>query len=870
MCHRPIIKTYYIHFMKHFQNTLLLAFFFLAFTAMAQNPQGGGTVTVTGKVIEEGSKQPLEFTNVIIQTADNVTVAGGLTDVQGRFSIQVKPGTYNIKYDFISFKPILVTGKQINTDINLGTVTMAPDATILNAVEITAERSTVEIKLDKRVYTVGNDMMVKGGTVSDVLDNVPSLSVDAEGNVALRGNQSVTILIDGRPSNLAGSNVAEVLRLLPADSVDKVEVITNPSARYDAEGGGGIVNIVLKKGKANGFNGSVVANTGDPDNHGISTNLNYRGDNFNLFSNIGYNYRNNPGNSFTNSRYLDDDNNTTSYTNERRTNDRLRKGFNASFGLEWMIDSTTTWTNSVNVRRNLGNNPTKTYYDNFLADGTLNNSRFRYNYENSEESNAQYSTNLVKKFNNEGHELRIDASISKNLDDEDANISDMILNTADTSGNSIERTMNDENEDRGLVQADYVLPIGENSRFEAGYRGSFSTLETDSRAEILENGEFVNNENYTNFLQYKEKVNALYSQYGSKAGKFSYLVGLRWEDTNIDVNLLTQNDYNNKRYNNFFPSAFLAYEFSESSNLSLSYSRRINRPRGRFLNPFSGLQSNINIFRGNPDINPSKTHAIDLGYLKKWKDVTLTSSAYLNITDDSFQFVRQRSGDFVTQAVGGADVINEDGTVTVVDGQDIRTPVTLTTPINLSKEYRFGFEFNLNYTPFKWWRVNSNFNFFRNQTKGDYTFTYEDESTGKTIEDYQDFNFTAYTWTARINSKITLPLKIDWQLNGNYEGPQKNAQGKRRGQIGLNTALSKDVLKDKATIALNVQDIFNSRKMRNETYIPGQVQSYSEMQWRVRQVSLSFTYRFNMNKSDRQKEQQQQRQEGGGDEYMGG
>ncbi|WP_116787777.1 TonB-dependent receptor domain-containing protein [Flavobacterium psychrotrophum] len=833
--------------MKHLKNTFLVALLLTVFTAMAQNPPGGGTVKVTGKVIEEGSKQPLEFTNVIIQTVDNVTVGGGLTDAKGEFILEVKPGIYNVKYDFISFKPVLVTGKQINTDINLGTVTMAPDATVLKGVEITAERSTVEIKLDKRVYTVGNDMMVKGGTVSDVLDNVPSLSVDAEGNVALRGNQSVTILIDGRPSNLAGSNVAETLRLLPADSVDKVEVITNPSARYDAEGGGGIVNIVLKKGKANGFNGSVIANTGDPANHGVSTNLNYRGDNFNLFSNIGYNYRNNPGNSFTNSRYLDEDNNTTSYTNERRTNERLRKGFNASLGLEWFIDSTFTWTNSVSVRRNIGDNPSKTYYDNYFADGTFNNTRFRYNAEDSEESNVNYATSFLKKFNKDGHELKIDASVSKNIDDADANISDMILNAADTSGDSYQRTKNDQNEDRGLVQADYTLPIGDNGKFEAGYRGSFSTIKTDALAENLEGLEWVNNPNYSNILEYKEKVNALYTQYGSKIGKFSYMAGLRWEDSNIDVNQLNLNDYHNKRYNNFFPSAFLGYEFSGGSNLTLSYSRRINRPRGRFLNPFSGLQSNINLFRGNPDLNPSKTHAIDLAYLKKWQKVTLSTSAYLNATDDTFQFVRSVQGQ-------------------TADG----TPITLTTPINLAKEYRFGFEFNVNYNPFKWWRINSNFNFFRNQTKGDYTFSYQDATTGETITDFQDFNFTAYTWTSRINSKITLPYKIDWQLNGQYEAPQKSAQGKRRAQAGLNTSLSKDILKDKATIALNVQDIFNSRKMKNETYIAGQVESYSEMQWRVRQVTLSFTYRFNMSKADKQKEQQRQRQESGGDEYMGG
>ncbi|MFP9099597.1 TonB-dependent receptor domain-containing protein [Flavobacterium sp. RHBU_24] len=852
--------------MKHLQFSLLL-FFTLAFSsAFAQ-----GTVKVTGKIVEQGSKQPLEFTNVIIQTPENVTVTGGLTDANGEFSLDVKPGTYNIKFDFISFKPQVITGRQINTSVNLGLITLAPDATVLNAVEITAERSTVEIKLDKRVYSVGNDMMVRGGTVSDVLDNVPSLSVDAEGNVALRGNQSVTILIDGRPSTLAGSNVAEVLRLLPADSVDKVEVITNPSARYDAEGGGGIVNIILKKGKANGFNGSIIATTGDPANHGLSTNLNYRSTNFNLFSNLGYNYRNNPGNSFTNSRYLDENDNTTSYTNERRTNERLRKGYNASLGLEWFIDSTFTWTNSLSIRRNLGDNPSKTFYDNYDADRNFLSTRYRYSLEDDEESNVNYSTSFIKKFNNKGHQVKVDASVSSSLEEENTNITDEIVNTSDTSNNSYQRTSNDENDTRTLLQADYELPVGEGGKFEAGYRGSFATTETDARTETLEGTDWVNDPNYTNNLEYKEKVNALYTQYGNKAGKFSYMAGLRWEDSNIDVNLINVGNYNNKRYNNFFPSAFLGYEINDGSNLTLSYSRRINRPRGRFLNPFAGLQSNINIFRGNPDLNPSKTHAIDLGYIKKWKKLTLSSSAYLNVTDDNFQFVRQQSGDFITQQVGGADIVDPvTGEVTVVDGQDIRTPVTLTTPVNISQEYRFGFEFNINYNPYKWWRINSNFNFFRNETKGDYTFN-GDDGNGNPVIYYQNFNNTAYTWTTRVNSKITLPYKIDWQINGDYRGAQKNAQGRSRGVAAVNTALSKDILKDKGTLSLNVQDIFNSRKMKNETFISGQVESYSEMQWRQRQVTFSFTYRFNMTKADRQKEQQQQRQDnGGGEEYMGG
>lgn len=831
--------------MKNIQAKALLLLLFTTFISFGQG-NAGNSVKISGQVLEKDTNQPLEFATVTIQTTDETTVNGGLTDVNGEYSIDVPPGIYNIKFDFISFKSVVISAKEINSNTNLGVTAMAPDATLLNEVEIVAERSTVDIKLDKRVYNVGEDMIVRGGTVSDVLDNVPSVSVDVEGNVSLRGNESVTILIDGRPSNLAGGNIAEVLRLLPADAVEKVEVITNPSARYDAEGGGGIINIVLKKGKATGFNGSIVATTGYPDNHSIAANLNFRGEKFNVFSNLNYSYRDNPGNAMTDSEYLDENGNTTGFINERRTNNRLRRSYNGTFGMEWFLNESTTWTNSVAVRKSNGTNPTETYFDNFTPNGDFEFTRFRYNLEDEKDDNVRYSTNLTKKFNDEGHELRIDATIAKNLDYEVSRIDDVVLGTTTPeTDNRFERTLNDEDETRSLLQADYVLPFGEGNQFEAGYRGSFTDLTTNSIAETLGNdGNWIENPDFTNLLEYKEYVNALYAQFGSKVGKFSYLLGLRWEDTNIEVNLLNRNEYNDKIYNNFFPSAFLTYEFSEQSSANISYSRRINRPRGRWINPFSSLASNINIFQGNPDLDPSMTDAFDVGYLKRWNKLTFSTSAYFNLTNDSFQFVRRVSG-------------------TTDDG----VPITLVTPVNLAKEYRFGFEFNLNYNPYRWWRLNGNFNFFRNETDGDYTFSYTDQN-GDMVTNFQNFDFVAYSWFARLNSKVNLPWKIDWQLNGFYAAPQDNAQGRTKSILSANTALSKDVLNERATIGLNVSDIFNSRKRRMYTNLP-EVNSYSEMQWRERQITLSFTYRFNMNKNERERAQQREQEEGG-EEFMGG
>ena len=312
---------------------------------------------------------------------------------------------------------------------------------------------------------------------------------------------------------------------------------------------------------------------------------------------------------------------------------------------------------------------------------------------------------------------------------------------------------------------------------------------------------------------------------------------MRWEDSDIDVNQYTTNDINNKRYNNFFPSAFFTYEVSDKSSVSLSYSKRIQRPRGRQLNPFSNYSSNINIFQGNPDIDPSMTDAIDFGYLKRWDKLTLSTSLYVNRTTDVFQFVRRESGDFVNGI-----------------------PVIISSPINLATDYRIGFEFTLNYSPYKWWKLNSNFNFFRVDTQGDYTYI-----NFNNISTTQNFDNIANTWSSRLSSKITLPSKIDWQTNLNYNGPQKNAQGRSLGVFAINLAFSKDILKDKGTVAFNVSDLLNSRKRLMETFIPGLISSYAEMQWRERQFTLSFTYRFNKQKNEKERPKRNQDNDGGGD-----
>lgn len=809
--------------MKKLKFAVLILFLFSGLYNYAQqSPSSQNKVKVTGKVLEKVTKQPLEYATISI-TASNDTkvIAGGITNPKGEFDISVSPGVYDVKIEFISFKATELKLKNISADTDLGVINLSEDAAQLNEVVVRAEKSTVEIKLDKKVYNVGQDMMVKGGTVSDVLDNVPSVSVDTEGNVSLRGSDNIRILIDGRPSNAI--NVAEALRQLPADAIDKVEVITNPSARYDAEGGSGLINIILKKGKNQGFNGTFIASTGIPETYGLSANLNYKTKKLNYFTTAGYNYRTNEGSGKTNSEYLNEDGSTKSFLDEDRDTKRIRKGFNGRAGVEWVITPTTFWTNAINYQNNKGDDRDLINYNNFDANHDFTSSSYRLNNGKSDDEDIEYTSNLIKNFNDKGHKLTVDASISKNTDDDDSFIS---------GTQNYNSTLNNQVQKQVQLQADYVLPISEGSQFEAGYKGSFGDLNNeyyvfDPQGAILAN--------LSNTLEYKENINAIYSQYGFKVNKFSYLFGLRWEDTNIQVNLLDTNEFNTKKYNNLFPSAFVSYEISDQSNFTVSYSKRLSRPRGRFMNPAVNFSSNINIFQGNPDLDPSKTDKYDIGYIKRWNKITFNTSMYFEDTKDVFSFIRYPNG----QTVNGI-------------------PVILNTPINLGKEQRFGFEFTLNYNAFKWWKLNTNFNLYNLSTTGDYT--YEDIDKNEITEDLDN---KATSWFARISSKVTLPSKIDWQLTAMYNGEQKTAQGRNLGQFGMNTSFSKDVLKDKATIAFNVSDIFNSRKMRSYTYLD-QVNAYSEFQFRKRQFNLSFTYRFNKAKNEREKNAAP-KNEGGGD-----
>ncbi len=810
---------------------LTLCLSFLTFFAFAQGPNPPKDVTVTGKVLEEGVNVPLEYATVSFIDTNGKIVTGGITDLEGKYAINVAAGIYTIRYEFISFKTKEITGQNIKSNITLPDVYLEINSDSLDEVVVRAETTEVQIRLDKKIYNIGKDLTTSGATVSDALSNVPSVTVDVDGAIALRGNENVRILINGKPSAIAGFGSTDALRQLPADAIERVEVITSPSARYDAEGTAGILNIILKKEKTLGFNGSIQANVGDPESYGLSGNINVRTDKFNVFNTTGINYRKSPGNAFFDNQYLTE-NAANPFVTETRDYDRTNKSFNTNLGMEYFLTEQSSITGSVFLRLGDNDDVTSNFTDELSSPSVLELSRLRQELETEEDFSIQGALNYVNNLDDNGQKLTVDFQYEIDKEERRSTITEdntFPINERLPS----EMVFNDEDGTEFLFQSDYVKPIGENGQFEAGLRVNLEENVTDYKL-FEEDGltnNFLKDNGLSNNFTYDEDVLAAYAQYGNKVGeKFSFLFGLRAENTrlagkveaNEDATIGFDPNFDNS-YFGLFPTANLSYEIADRENFTLGYNRRINRPRGFYVNPFPSRSSESNVFQGNPNISPAYSNAFDLGYLKSWKKITLTTSIYYQHETDAFERIQEDTGELTPNGI----------------------PIIRTFPINLSSNDRYGFEAGILYNAIKWLRLNGSFNYFTFKSEGFYEGV--------------DYGTENDSWFARGSAKVSLPAKIDWQTSAFYRGPRNTAQTESEGIFSMNMAFSKDLFNDNATIGLNVSDLFNSRKRNSITETDTFIQE-SEFQWRKRSVNLSFTYRFN------QKKKRSRSQGGGGDD----
>lgn len=825
----------------HISISAIIFLLFFSFNSFAQSSK----YEVSGKVVDEAGR-PLAYATISIQSTTNPDfLTGGITVDDGTFAIEVPEGTYDIKVEYISFESKTFEDRKVDSDVEMGQITLGMSAASLDEVVVTAETTQVEIRLDKKIYTIGKDLTTAGGTVSDALNNVPSVTVDIEGGISLRGNENVRILINGKPSAMAGFGDTSVLSQLPADAIERVEVITSPSARYGADGTAGILNIILKQKEILGFNGSLTLNAGTPTSTGVSANVNYRTENYNLFTTTGFRYGESPGNSYSNTEYFP-------YTNldgelvdpelidpvfdrviEDRETDRINRGFYTNLGMEYFLNDHSSITGIGFFRTGDDEDFTENISERYQANNLVQETR-RTELETEDDHSYQFALNYINTFDDKGQKLTADFQYENQSEVQQTYVDETLeLNEFDEVPDFLrEEVYTEEDQQEFLIQADYVLPLGEDSQFEAGIRGNFEEEVTDYQLSIENpnSGNLEIDDVLSNVFTYDENVSAIYTQYGTKLGDFSFLLGLRLENTQLkgDINselseaelqeefgIPIEMNFDNN-YLGLFPTVNLIYELAESENITLGYNRRINRPRGWFINPFPSRSSRTDIFQGNPNLEPAFSNAFDLGYLKRWKEVTFSSSVYYQHETDSFERVEQSTGKETSEGI----------------------PITRTIPINLATNDRIGAEAGLLYNPADWLRLNGSFNFFQFDTKGDYNGV--------------DYSVKNTSWFARFSSKVTLPAEIQWQTTAFYRGASAEAQSTREPMASVNMALSKEIFNENATITLNVQDILNSRKYEAFTETPA-FRRNSEMQWRRGGVSLSFIYRFNQQKNQQNK-----------------
>ncbi|TAE51365.1 MAG: TonB-dependent receptor [Bacteroidetes bacterium] len=791
-------------------------------------PVSAQKARVIGHVQDKQSGSPLGFASLrLMQETDSQVVVQGLSAADGAFTLEALPGSYLLEVAFMGYQTAVfpdISLKSAADEADLGTIALELKALDIEEVVIEGEKSSMEFSLDKRIFNVGKDLSNAGSTASDILANIPSVSVDAEGNVKLRGSDNVRILIDGKPSGLVSFKGGSGLQQLQGSLIERVEVITNPSARYEAEGNAGVINIVLKKEKKQGFNGSFEVITGQPANYGASANLNYRRRNINFFINYGIFYRIQPNVGSLYQELYDGD--TTRYLFQRSQGEMTGFNNNIKGGLDFYINDKNVLTASYMLRRSDAHRITNfTYEDYLLNTSNLSSITQRQQDETEDEPNSEYILSYRKNFERKGHELLADLRYLDYWEN-----SDQTFTQSSTFGDGspnpgqtlIQKALNDETEKQWLFQLDYLQPIGKEGKFETGVRSSFRDMTNNYAVTQQEkNGEWSPVLGLNNNFIYNENIHAAYGILGNSWKKISYQAGLRAEFTDIQTELVQTQQLNPRSYANLFPSAHLTWKLPQDHALQLSYSRRVRRPRYNELSPFVTYSDNRNFFAGNPDLNPEFSQVIDMGHLKYFEKASISSSVYYRHTRGKVERIR---------------TVDEAG-------------VASTLPQNLLSEDAFGAEFTATFTPFSWWKLDVNANFFRAITDGSNINA--------------NIGSDTYSWFARQTSRFTLPGNIDFQVRGNYEAPQLLPQGRRKALYYLDLAANKDLFKGNGTLTLNATDVFNTRRMRMST-TGEDFYTYSDSQWRRRQINLTFTYRLNQSKNAGKPRRNLDGDEGGG------
>ncbi|SEQ22908.1 outer membrane beta-barrel family protein [Neolewinella agarilytica] len=772
---------------QRYYHTLLLLVF-LCTCASAQS-------TITGRVVDEKSGQPIEFATVLVSDASTKAGVGGTTtDLAGNFTLETSTEAVYLDISFIGFTTRRVEELTFsNGKADLGLLELSAEGQTLEEVTVRAEKSQTEFKLDKRVFNVGKDLSSTGASALEVLNNVPSVNVNIEGEIQLRGSGGVQILVNGKPSVIA-SEQGNLLGTITADMIESIEVITNPSAKYDAEGTSGIINVVLKKEERKGLNGAISINGGIPDNHSIGLSLNRRTEKFNLFSQFGIGYRELPNDQ----RAINEDRVSGTTVSSEGEEFRNELYYNAVLGTDYMINERNVITLSGNFSYEIEDQPSRNDFTLTDASNEILSSWKRE--EVTEATNPKYQFELQYKRDFEDHkdhDLILSAIGTLFSKDQSSEFTNTTLSGIDQDGRQQTRTNfgNQEN----TFKVDYTRPVNEKMTVETGAQYITSNVDNDFSVSDFDGTEFIVDPDLTNIFNWNQKVLAFY---GTGAYQFSNLgikFGLRVENTNLTTLLETTNESNDQNYTNLFPSAASSYKISDAVSVQASYSRRIFRPRLWDLNPFFNPRNNFNIRVGNPNLQPEFTDSYEV-----------TSIFILGETSLNFGIYQRYTTDVVER---------------ITTFQD---NVSITAPQNIGTNRTTGLELNFKTLPAKFMTITGDANYSFFSRKGELEGT--------------SFDFSADQYSGKLTTKFNLPLDFDFEVTGQYQSSFQTVQSQVSDQLFADLGLRKKLFDGKGAVSFSVRDVFASR-IQESVIDQAEVFQYSR-RLRGRFITLGFSYGF--------------------------
>ena len=755
---------------------ITIFFSFLLFSSLVYAQQTGSEIV--GLVVDKPTKNPVEFSNIeLLKASDSSVVKGTVTDSRGKFLLeQIKPGEYLLRCGFIGYdRAYLHVTVAAKPRVNIGIIEISQSTKTISDVTVTATRSLLNTSIDRKSYDVTKDIMAQSGTASDVLKNIPSVEVDLDGQVSLRGSSDVMILINGRPSALMGkARVAEVLQQLPANSIERIEVITNPSARYKPDGTSGIINIVMKKNTKGGWNGSVTANTGNKDRHNVSAMLNYKPGKLNIFGNYGIRQDSRTRISDINRQYLDPVTlNTSSFYTEHSESLARPLTHLATLGMSYEPNKYNSfgisgnYSNRDQTRNDVSN---KLFFDKNHVQKAAND-RLRYDpeYQKENEATAFWEHN----FPGEDHTLRIELNVSTSKEQEDNHYQNAYRVPVVTS--SYDNTLIRQSDNQQQVTVDYNHTLTEDSKLELGYSGQFNQQDFNFYGEYYDpvTAKFVKDIIKTNQFLFNQTVHGLYGTYQKSYEKFSYSIGLRLEESIIRGRQVTKDTLISNDYMKLYPTIHLAYQLNKGQ-LQLNYSRRVHRPEGDDINPFPEYQDPYSIRAGNPKLLPEIIHSVEFGYKYQDKVFSFVPSLYYRYKQNGF-----------TQ-------------VTV----PINDTVLLTTQQNLSNDQSAGLELIFSIKGGKWFSSNFSTNFFYNQINAS-NLGYFDKKT-------------ILSFSTNFNSTFVITPKTMAQISTNYRSARLTPQGKNYPSFVFNMGVRQDLFKKKVSVLLAVSDLFRTQREKSE------------------------------------------------------